>query len=231
MIFILLQSLLPFSESTEISSSPISYFVHYMNTSDYVCDSDTILPATSCENGECSREFDVTQTSCYPFNQIAVTVFAANVLGNGSISNSITTGQFNFTMLSNIGCDCKQCFLSGSVNSFVKVTYDEDTTGITFFCTFLNQLDITDISCSINYVQCQREALSVPKQLNATSSGVPNVLQIVLTFDDSGEATYCYSIKATNASYTVHVDGTLNFGMNSITMWRLFFTLSHISAL
>ena len=95
MIFILLQSLLPFSGSTEISSSPILYFVHYMNISDYACDSDTILPAISCENGECSHEFDVTRTSCYPFNRIAVTVFAANVLGNGSMSDIVTTGQFN----------------------------------------------------------------------------------------------------------------------------------------
>ena len=121
-------------------------------------------------------------------------------------------------------------FFSGSVNSFVKVTYDEDTTGITFFCRFLNQQDITDISCSIKYVQCQREDLFVPKQLNATSTGVPNVLQIVLTLDDSGDATYCYSIEAANASYTVHVDGTLNFGKNSIQSCGDF-TLSHISAL
>ena len=113
MIFILLQSLLPFSGSgsTEITSSPTLYFVHYMNTSDYICDSDMIFPARSCKNGECSQEFDVTRISCYPFNQIVVTVFAANVLGNGSMSTSITTGQFNFIMPSNIRCDCTQCLL------------------------------------------------------------------------------------------------------------------------
>ena len=53
-----------------------------------------IMPATFCDAGECSQEFDITLTSCYPFSQIAVTVFAANVLGNGSVSNSITIGQF-----------------------------------------------------------------------------------------------------------------------------------------
>jgi hypothetical protein len=103
----------------------------------------------------------------------------------------------------------------------VKITYDQDTTGITFFCRFLNQQDVTDISCSIKYVQCQREALSVPKQLNATSTGVPNVLQIILTFDDPSEATYCYDVEATNSSYTMHVDGTLNFGKNHMN--NLFF--------
>ena len=47
-----------------------------------------------CQNGVCSEEFDITSTSCFPFSQITVTVFAANVFGNGSVSNSITIGQF-----------------------------------------------------------------------------------------------------------------------------------------
>ena len=47
-----------------------------------------------CQNGVCSKEFDITSTSCFPFSQITVTVFAANMFGNGSVSNSITIGQF-----------------------------------------------------------------------------------------------------------------------------------------
>ena len=116
-----------------------------------------------------------------------------------------------------------------NINSFVKITYDEKTTS--FFCRFLNQQDTTDIiSCSIKYVQCQRKSISVPKQQNATTTGVPNVLQIVLTSDDFDEATYCYDLEATNSSYTMHIDGTLNFGKKAIfltiIMWAA--NLSHI---
>lgn len=90
----------------------------------------------------------------------------------------------------------------------MKITYDEDTTSI--FCRFLNQQDTTDKTCSIEYVQCQRRLISIPKQLNATDTGIPNTFQI--NIDDSDEATYCYRVKASNSSYTVHVDGTLNLG-------------------
>lgn len=66
-----------------------------MNASNYICDSEKVMPAMFCEDGGCSQDFDVTLTSCYPFSQIAVSVFAANMLGNGSVSNSITIGQFD----------------------------------------------------------------------------------------------------------------------------------------
>ena len=52
------------------------------------------MPTSFCRDGVCSHESDVTSISCYPFSQITITVFAGNVLGNGSLSNSITLGQF-----------------------------------------------------------------------------------------------------------------------------------------
>ena len=96
LIFIL-QASLPFfsSGSFTINGSPISYYVTYVNASNHVCDSETIFPDISCMGGECIQEFDVTLSSCNPFNQVSITVLAANMLGNGSMSNSITIGQFS----------------------------------------------------------------------------------------------------------------------------------------
>lgn len=101
-------------------------------------------------------------------------------------------------------------FLSDNTNNFVIVTYDKDA--ISIICTFLNQQDTTVKSCSIKYVQCQQKFTSTPKQLSAMNTTVPNTLQVILTFDDSDEARYCYDVEASNSSYTVHVDGTLNLG-------------------
>ena len=92
----------------------------------------------------------------------------------------------------------------------MKIIYDEDTASI--FCTFLSQQDTTDISCNIKYVQCQQKSISVPKQLSATNTDVPNTLQIMLKFNDSDQVKYCYEVRASNSSYTVRVDGTLNLG-------------------
>ena len=92
----------------------------------------------------------------------------------------------------------------------MEITYVEDTTSI--FCRFLNQQDVTEKSCSIEYVQCQRRLISKPNQLNATNTGVSNVLQIILMFNDPDEVKYCYDVEAKNSSYTVRVDGTLDFG-------------------
>ena len=96
----------------------------------------------------------------------------------------------------------------------MKITYDEDTNSI--FCRFLNQDDTTVKSCSVEYVQCQRKLISTQKQQNATNTGVPNTLQIMLTFDDSDGAKYCYEVKASNSSYTLHVDGILNRGKKDV---------------
>ena len=75
-------------------------------------------------------------------------------------------------------------------------------------------------------MQCQGESISAPKQLNATTTAVPNVLQIFLTFNDSNGATFCYTVDARNSSHAVRVDGTLTFGKKSIiiTLWVVMFT-------
>ena len=62
-------------------------------TTNTSCGLRTIIPSV-CHDGVCSQEYNIASTSCHQFDQLTVSVFATNVLGNESVSNSISIGQF-----------------------------------------------------------------------------------------------------------------------------------------
>lgn len=59
-----------------------------------LCDSTTIA-ATSCQSNKCSYTSEVLYTSCPSSTDIFVTVFATNVLGDGSLSQAVKIGKHN----------------------------------------------------------------------------------------------------------------------------------------
>ena len=82
----------PFSISNGIDGSAMVYNINYTNsTSDELCNSVTI-PASSCTNGVCNHEFDVSSSRCSPSTALSVTVFASNILGSGEVSADFTFG-------------------------------------------------------------------------------------------------------------------------------------------
>ena len=95
-------------------------------------------------------------------------------------------------------------------NQLVDIEYDTSTS---ILCKFLNQQDMNDVSCSIEYKECQHTETT---QLNATSSNMPNTLQITLLFDRSDQAKYCYIVTASNSTLIVYVQGTLIHGNNTL---------------
>ena len=63
-----------------------------------ICSSAEIQ-ASSCSSGQvCSHQFEVDLSSCVPFADITITVFATNVLGSGQTSNVITIGIIIITI-------------------------------------------------------------------------------------------------------------------------------------
>ena len=79
--------------SGEIESIVATYTINYVDsTYGGICGIATVS-ATSCVNGLCSHNFDVTTSFCPPLSNINVTVFGTNQLGNGSTSHPVTVGQ------------------------------------------------------------------------------------------------------------------------------------------
>ena len=75
-----------FLVSDGIDGSPLFYNITLLASSTS-CGSAEIN-ASSCRDGICNYEFEVTSTSCSPSTDISVTVFASNVLGIGEASQT-----------------------------------------------------------------------------------------------------------------------------------------------
>ena len=76
-----------------INSSVISYTVNYTDSSTGISCGYGTVPATSCINGVCSHEFNVSASSrCPPEANFTVKVFGTNTLGDGPTSDPIKRG-------------------------------------------------------------------------------------------------------------------------------------------
>ena len=81
------------SISDDISGDPISYNFTFINTTAGVmCDSNVIVPESSCRSGFCSKGYDITSSPCSPLDRIGVVVFATNLLGSGMVTNTKFVG-------------------------------------------------------------------------------------------------------------------------------------------
>lgn len=74
-------------------------------------------------------------------------------------------------------------------------------------CTFLNQQDTSEKQCNITYGQC----LQSEKQ-SAQGSATGLMKSIILPLSLDGHTQLCYSVTASNDTYTVVVEGSLMIG-------------------
>lgn len=86
----------PFSISTAIDGSAMSYNINYTNsTSGESCGSAAIPTKSSlCTNDLCTHEFNISTSLCSPSTALSVVVFASNILGDGVVSKELTFGRF-----------------------------------------------------------------------------------------------------------------------------------------
>ena len=88
-----------FDISDEIDGSANSYTITYADSmADTICSSAEIQ-ASSCNGQVCGHQFEVFLSSCVPSADITITVFAANILGSGQTSSSITIGMIIILLL------------------------------------------------------------------------------------------------------------------------------------
>ena len=89
-----------FSIFDTISGSPDNYTVTYANsTFNNYCGLSIVEPENDCEEGVCTDVFEVASSYCSPSTDIDVTIFATNILGNGSRSKEASVGMiFHFDL-------------------------------------------------------------------------------------------------------------------------------------
>ena len=95
---------------------------------------------------------------------------------------------------------CGLSLTTGCSNEFVRVKYDSATSTIS--CNFLNQFDTSEKVCRIHYGVCD-EIIVETTSASDTSDSVTLKLRIL------NSASYCYSLTASNDSYTVTVEGQI----------------------
>ena len=77
-----------------------------------------------------------------------------------------------------------------------------DSTASTITCVFLNLLDTSLKSCSIQYGQCSSEMMKTASTNTTTESAT-----VTLNIHASG--SICYNVTASNGSHTVIVQGNI----------------------
>ena len=80
--------------SDGIGGSVTSYTITYLDSTSGDHCSLVTIPASSCIGGMCNHTFEVATSSCPACVDINITVYATNILGNGTISDPLTIGCF-----------------------------------------------------------------------------------------------------------------------------------------
>ena len=88
------------------------------------------------------------------------------------------------------------------------MNYDSSTS--TILCTFLNELDTTEKSCSIRYGLCNQELVNSAQAFSTTET--PNSVSLKLT--DLSDGAYCYVVTASSDNTTIKVKGNLSKGIH-----------------
>ena len=111
-------------------------------------------------------------------------------------------------------------------NSFVQVVYRETSSVSIISCEFLNRSDTYDKLCCVAYIPCnKKEPGSHNKTCGRSRDSLYNIQLEVI------DQTYdCYTVTASNDTYTVKVEGTFTLGTEheSTLLFIIFIRLLNI---
>ena len=96
-------------------------------------------------------------------------------------------------------------FLTECTNNFVQVVYRETSSVSIISCEFLNQSDTSEKTCCATYKSCNKKE---PGNTQTCDRDSPYNIQLEVV-DESYD---CYTVTASNDTYTVKVEGTFNIG-------------------
>lgn len=176
--------------------------------------SSAVVPASSC-NGICRHVFDTNDSSCPAVLAYSISVAASNLIGSGYPSRVtliigiaiIIMFEIVYRILLRIG--------SGT-NLFVTVMFNFLYNQVT--CSFINQEQKNENTCSISLYTSGRELCS--RSQGHTESSTQSVTTmhsntVVIGFDSPStkEDRYCFTLTASNGTFTAIVEGMINPGM------------------
>ena len=182
----------------------------------------TTIPASNCVHRMCQNLFKVTSSKYTHFSDINITVFGANVLGNGIRSNAATIGMFScyhkFQEKNQLGLIV---FLSGFFNQKLRVKFNLVTLNV--ICMFLS-LNTRQKECSIIYgpgnhhSDCMNSSLTERSENRNNNRDTSSVAIQLLEFPQrhSPQNKLCFVITASDEVTTVQVAGTFNGGIQFV---------------
>jgi transposase len=102
-----------------------------------------------------------------------------------------------------IDCAHIKIYTTEEINKVVDVSVDIATRR--FICTFTNNQDLSEKSCSITLYRDCKEQDVLTTQANSTDS------QIILVVGslESDSSVYCYVVTASNDTSTININGTI----------------------
>lgn len=93
-------------------------------------------------------------------------------------------------------------------NTFVQAGYVETASGSTISCIFLNSSDSSEKFCCVTHGECDKKE---SENVQECKSDPPYKIQLQIS--DLSERRYCYTVTASNDTYTVKVGGTFTLGI------------------
>ena len=198
--------------SDTIDGSATSYTITYADSlSGSTCSSSTIS-ASLCESGTCRHLYQVSNSSCPPCVDINITVFASNILGNGSTSDVITIGCLYIVYYTFVKCIAIIVFfILGSTNSLVQVEFDALLSSAQ--CIFM-QPTRNEKSCSIVYgpgEDCSN--LSLSSESGITTLNYVTIIEGLLIPQLQSGSKVCWMVTASDGPHIARVEGILTAGI------------------
>ena len=93
------------------------------------------------------------------------------------------------------------------MNDFVQVVHKETSSESTISCAFQNQSDTSDKKCCVTHQLCDQQE---SQKFNKCNNDSPYNIQLKALSHSSQR--YCYTVTASNDTYTVKVEGNFIAG-------------------
>ena len=87
------------------------------------------------------------------------------------------------------------------INDFVQVMYNSESI---ISCIFLNRFDASEKTCCVKHHLCDQHG---SENVQECSNDFPYDIKLNI-YGGSGQTVHCYTVSASNSTYTMRVDGT-----------------------
>ena len=202
-----------FNISDEVDGSALSYTLTYNNSLSGISCGSATVPASSCVNGVCQHSFTYEGSACSSASVgVNVSISAANVLGSGPSSYSMTVqGIIIATQTLKLDSYTFVFLYIEQSNTFLGVSLNLSSNSIA--CTFHGQQTASKRSCSIDYwLKEDRTSciLNPGARFTQTSHSTSKIVMIGLPTSSLSNEQYCFNVIGDTGTHAAVLEGTFN---------------------